>query len=183
MEKTKPIELCFRGESIFMTRCDITGLVDEEWFLSVIVGNDYWKDDLNKLEINEDKNTSMSIIETMRYNKLIVLKDVSIDYMLSLAEKWCIPEMFIEYIRNEKSLPKKTNNPLDDVIFMCCVCNTGFKMSENKSDSCKTHPSIFTNGKFVCCGGTSNEEYCSVGYHVLTPRDKSEYYKQLNINI
>lgn len=36
-----------------MTRGDISGLVDEEWFLSVIVSDDYWKEDLNKLEINE----------------------------------------------------------------------------------------------------------------------------------
>ena len=32
MEKLKPIELYFRGESIFMTRGDITGLVDEYGF-------------------------------------------------------------------------------------------------------------------------------------------------------
>ena len=175
-DKKKPIELCFRKESVFMTRGDITGLVDEDWFLSVIVGNDYWKENLNKLEINEDKNTVMSIIETMRYSTLIVLKDVSIDYMLALAEKWCIPEMFIEMIKNEKEKPQKHNNPMDDVIFLCVVCNTGFKMSKNKPDSCKSHKSLLSNGQFMCCGKTKDENPCRIGYHTLCVRDKEKYY-------
>ena len=177
MEKLKPIEMCFRGESVFMTRGDITGLVDEEWFLSIIVGDDYWKEDLNRLEINEDKNTVISIIETMRHNTLIVLKDVSIDYMLSLAEKWCIPEMFIEFIKKEKEKEKeKENRSIDDVIFLCSVCRTGFKMSENKHDSCKTHPTYISNGRFGCCGKTSHDEPCRIGYHVLLTHDKKSYY-------
>lgn len=49
----------------------------------------------------------MSIIETMRYSRLIVLKDVPIEYMLSLAEKWCIPEMFIEFIKKKRRFQKK----------------------------------------------------------------------------
>ena len=171
----KPIEMCFRGESVFMTRGDITGLVDEEWFLSVIVGDDYWKEDLNKLEINEDKNTVMSIIETMRHNTLIVLKDVSIDYMLSLAEKWCIPEMFIEFIKNEKTKPKK-NNPMDHIVFLCSICKTGFKMSENKPDSCKTHSTFISNGQFMCCGRNREDEPCRIGYHLMMSDDKRRYY-------
>ena len=143
MDKKQPIELCFREESVFMTRGDISGLVDEEWFLSVIVGDDYWKEDINRLEMNEDKNTVMSIIETMRYSTLIVLKDVSIDYMIALAEKWCIPEMFIELMKTEKETPEKENNPLDDVIFICDICKTSFKMSENKSDSCKVTKHLY----------------------------------------
>lgn len=175
MNHKKPIELCFRGESIFMTRGDITGLVDEKWFLSIIVGDDYWKENVSRLEINEDKNTVMSIIETMRYNTLIVLKDVSIDYMLSLADKWCIPEMFIELMEKEKTKPKKKY--IDDVIFMCSICKTGFKMSENKANSCKSHPAIFvSDGRFMCCGRTSEEEHCRIGYHVLSDSDKIKYY-------
>ena len=175
----KPIELSFRGESVFMTRGDISGLVDEEWFLSVIVGDDYWKEDLNKVEINEDKNTVMSIIETMRYNTLIVLKYMSIDYMIALADKWCIPEIFIEFMKTEKEAPEKDNNPLDDIVFLCSICKTGFKMSENKPDSCKSHPTYISShsGSFVCCGRTIEEEPCRIGYHVLMPDDKKKYYR------
>ena len=176
MEKN-PIELCFRGESVIMTRGDITGLVDEDWFLSILVGNDYWKEDLYRIEINEDKNTAMSIIETMRYNTLIVLKDVSIDYMIALADKWSIPEMFIEIIKNEKTRPKK-NNILDDMIFLCTKCGCGFKMNENKSDSCKSHPTFVSDGRFICCGRTSDEEPCRIGYHILCEKDKLKYYKE-----
>ena len=177
MGDKKPIDLCFRGESVFITRGDITGLVKEEWFLSVIVGDDYWDEDLNKLEINEEKNTVMSIIETMRHNSLIVLKDVSLDYMLALAEKWCIPEMFIEYIKNEITIQKESNNnPLDNIVFMCYTCRIGFKMSKNKEDSCKSHPSSYSDGTFMCCGRTSDEPPCRIGYHVLCNDDKKIYY-------
>ena len=177
MDNKNPIELCFRGESVFMTRGDITGLVKEEWFLSVIVGNDYWKDNTNKLEINEEKNTVMSIIETMRHNSLIVLKDVSLDYMLVLAEKWCIPELFIEYIKNKITIQKdSSNNPMDNVIFLCARCRSGFKMTENKADSCKSHLTYFSNGRFMCCGRTSNYPPCRIGYHVLCNDDNKKYY-------
>ena len=173
----KPIELCFRGESVFMTRGDITGLVSEEWFLSILVGSDYWKEDLYRIEVNEEKNTALSIIETMRHNTLIVLKDVSLDYMLALADKWCIPEIFIEYIKNEKTRPKK-NNILDDIIFLCTRCGCGFKMSENKSGSCKSHPAFVKNERFICCGRTINDTPCRIGYHVLSKDDKLKYYKE-----
>ena len=172
---TKPIELSFRGEGVFMTRGDITGLVNEDWFLSIIVGNDFWKEDTNKIEINEDKNTVMSIIETMRHNSLIVLKDVSLDYMLALAEKWCIPEIFIGYIKNEIAKPKKFN-PQDNVVFLCTQCKIGFKMSENKADSCKSHATYISNGSYICCGRPSDGPPCRIGYHVLCNDDKKMYY-------
>ena len=184
MDTPKPIELCFRGESVFMTKGDITGLVDEEWFLSVIVGNDYWKSDLDTLEVNEDKNTAMSIIETMRYNSLIVLNNVSLDYMLVLAEKWCIPDQFIQYIKDKKTNPDETltnDKTVNNMVFKCTLCNTGFKIKENKKDSCKYHATYIspTSGRFICCNGTLEDQPCHIGYHLMSDHDKNKCYEML----
>lgn len=169
------IELCFRGETVFMTRGDITGLVKEDWFLSILSGNEYWNDPLLKrIEVNEDKKTAMSIIETMRHNDLIVLNDVSINYMLKLGEKWCIPECFLELIREEKNKPKEKNSALDNMVFSCINCQSGFKLYENTRSSCKTHRYSFNSqfGGFSCCGSTDKNDHCIIGYHVLSTSDK-----------
>ena len=153
-----------------MTRGDITGLVKEEWFLSVLAGNDYWSDpQLKRIEVNEDKKTAMSIIETMRHNDLIILNDVSIDYMLKLGEKWCIPECFLELIRVEKNKPTEKNN---DMVFSCMICDTGFKVSENTKTSCKCHRLGLGSSVYTCCGSTDKNDHCIIGYHVLSTSDK-----------
>ena len=94
------IELSFRNEKVYMTKNDITGIVKEEWFMKTILEANYFSDqESNKLEINEDKNTALSLIESMRYNRLIVYPKVSMDYLLLLSEKWCIPENIIDMIK------------------------------------------------------------------------------------
>ena len=95
------VELSFRNESVYMTKNDITGLTNEEWFLKNILEADYFpeEENNNKLEINEDKYTALSIIDSMRYNRLIVYPRVSMDYLLLLAEKLCIPENIIDMIK------------------------------------------------------------------------------------
>lgn len=55
------IQLSFRNEKVFMTKKDITGIIDEEWFLKTILEAEYFVDNennKNKIEINEDKNTA-----------------------------------------------------------------------------------------------------------------------------
>ena len=86
----------------------------------------------------------MSLLESMRYNRLIVYPRVSMDYLLLLAEKWCIPEEIIVIIKNRIENNINVNNldyaihekPLyneaDNIVFKCSNCNSGFKMRENK---------------------------------------------------
>jgi hypothetical protein len=174
------IELIFRNESVFMVKNDITGIIDRDWFLTVILN---WNDESKKIYINDDKNTAMSIIETLRFNKLIVYPNVSLDYMHALADKWCLPENIIKVI-NDRIV--KTNHQtkiefdiIDNMVFKCLNCETGFKMSENFSDSCICHPCRFDVNRiqstFRCCGGDKNSKPCTKGYHVLCNSDRVTY--------
>ena len=182
------IELSCRGESVFLTKGDITGLIKEDWFLSVLIGADYLKPDnhaKHRVEINEDKNTVMSLIETMRYNSLIVLEGVSLDYMLALGEKWCLPDCFLLAIKErqdklEKSKPEPgTKYGYNNVVFTCINCGTGFKESENTPTSCKYHRLPMGPGgiRFPCCGRHYGEEQCVVGYHSLSIADRCVFLK------
>ena len=184
------VELSFRNESVYMMKKDITGLTNEEWFLKNILEADYFpeEENNNKLEINEDKYTALSIIDSMRYNRLIVYPRVSMDYLLLLAEKWCIPENIIDMIKVRMEHNINVNNldyaihenpifnEIDNLVFKCENCCTGFKMAENKNDSCITHrtfhPGIET---FMCCGGKYGSMPCTLGFHILDNYDMTKY--------
>lgn len=192
------IELSFRNEKVFMTKNDITGLIKEDWFLKTILETNCFLDNIDEevdnIEINEDKNTAMSLIESMRYNRLIVYPRVSMDYLLLLAEKWCIPENIIDMIKEriEKNInvnnldyqihEKPTFCGVDNIVFKCYNCSSGFKMKENKIDSCVSHgnfhPGIET---FMCCGGKVGSLPCTLGYHVLNVSDQNRYLKMNKI--
>ena len=91
--------LVFRGDSVMFKKSEIINLIREEWFLANVLEMQFVDQKIpDKLEICEDKNTSMSLIETMRYNKLVVYTNVSLDYLLALADKWCVPEYVINMI-------------------------------------------------------------------------------------
>lgn len=191
------IELSFRNESVFMTKNDITGLTNEEWFLNTILEENYFpEEENNKLEINEDKYTALSIIDSMRYNRLIVYPRVSMDYLLLLAEKWCIPENIIDMIKIRIENNIHVNNldyaihetpifdEIDNLIFKCENCSAGFKMAENKNKSCvfhrNFHPAI---EKFMCCGGNAGSAPCITGYHILSNFNQTKYLElKKNIN-
>lgn len=173
-------ELIFRNESVFIEKTDITGCIDTDWFLSIILN---WKDETNKIYINEDKDTAMSIIETLRFNKLIVYPNVSLDYMHALADKWCLPENITKMIKDRivktKHQTKTDFDIIDEMVFKCLNCEAGFKMSENLSDSCICHPFRFDVNQvlstFRCCGGDQNSKPCTKGYHVLCASDRERY--------
>ena len=190
------IELSFRNERVFMLKNDIVGLTNRDWFLKNVVETDYIDDDNedNKITINEDKNTAMSLLESMRYNRLIVYPRVSMDYLLLLAEKWCIPEEIVVMIKNRIENNINVNNldyaiheePLydeaDNMVFKCCNCNSGFKMRENKKDSCICHRYFNSSiDKFSCCGEKAGSLPCTIEYHTLTPSDMKIYLNIKNM--
>lgn len=184
------LELCFRNQSVFMTKDDITGLTDEDWFLKVILN---WNEGI-KIDINEDKDTAMSLIESLRYNKLIVYPDVSLDYLNALADKWCMPKNIKELIneRMEKNInlntPKNKEVLLcDNIVFTCNNCGVGFKQCENTNKSCVCHPKPFdvnvVISTFRCCGGLQDSHPCRNGYHVITSGDRERYLKLRGIDL
>jgi hypothetical protein len=133
----------------------------------------------------------------MRYNRLIVYPGVSMDYLLLLGEKWCIPdsilEMIKERIENNINVNKISNTNVnnineitkishkDNIIFKCNNCKAGFKMSENTQGACLSHTFFNTNvNRFICCGGEPNSLPCILGYHVLSEEDLQIYLNLKN---
>lgn len=184
------IHISFRGEDVFMPRTDITNLIEEEWFLSNILQEKCFADGdlLKTIHINEDKNTAMSLIDSMRYSKLIVIPGVSLDYMLALSEKWCLPEFVNESLmelieKNKNSIiindSKSENNTLINMFtFQCINCKFGCKITENTKNSCRSHPGHLYDNKWSCCGGDHNSRACGVGFHVMCNTDK-EYLRKI----
>lgn len=177
------IELSFRKESVFLLKSEIINLTNEKWFLSTLLDMDFSDDPLsNKIELCEDKNTAMSLIESLRYNRLIVLDGVSLEYLLALSEKWCLPEFLIENIKDKiqsNNNNKQKNNMIDNIVFQCYICNIGFKMSENTKESCKTHTKMYSLSaeKYPCCGNLKNSPPCGIGYHTLSDLNLTEYLR------
>ena len=148
------ILLVFRGDVVIFKKSEIINLTKEDWFLSNILQMNFDDDKTTpeKLEICEDKNTAMSLIETMRYNTLVVYPNVSLDYLLALADKWCLPEFVIKMIQdriiNNVNINRMSDNlkslNFDEVdtkiTFKCINCKGAFKVSENTSESCAFHP-------------------------------------------
>ena len=187
----EPILLIFRGDSILFKKNEIIDLIEEEWFLSNLLNMDF-KDDSNpdKLEIPEDKNTAMSLIDTMRYNRLIVYPNVSLDYMIALSHKWCLPdyinELIIDRIIQNVNVNKMESNfkslEFDEIdtkiTFQCINCKGGFKVYENTSESCSFHPEEIHYVARIrqCCGKAIDSPPCTKSYHVMSLIDQNFYY-------
>lgn len=180
------IELSFRNESVFMSINNILSITNKKWFLLDIINAHINHYDSNKININEDKNLALSLIETMRYNKLILLNDnININLLLLLAKKWRVPDKIINIIENNLSEKAKKiiiNHPiLNYLIFQCINCKMGFKLHENTNNSCVCHPKCLNHisHKFNCCGKYSGSDPCSRGYHCLSKVDEEKVIKFL----
>lgn len=177
-----------------MTRSDIDNIFHKDWFLKNIFNETCFADmDLLKtININEDKNTAMSLIDSMRYNRLIIIPGVSLDYMLALSEKWCCAEFINSSLKELINKNKcsiilndcKEENINKDNIFKfinqkCINCQTGFNIFTNKEDSCRRHTGIFNEAtnRWNCCNKKLDTKYCKIGYHVM-----SDYNQKLIFN-
>ena len=83
---TEVIKINCRDKSFHIPKDELLSFCEEDWFLSIMVGADYIQNDNNTYDIWEDYNSVISIIETLRYQKLIVLDGVNLDYLKSLSE-------------------------------------------------------------------------------------------------
>lgn len=182
------IRLNFRGYKVYIPRDDITHTIYKDWFLEILLNKDYFKNDDENEEIfiNEDKNTALSIIETLKNNTLIILPDVSLELLLIVAEKWVIPQYFINQIRERAvyELEKINTEEIDNVVLECKNCKIGFKMMENNIDSCNFHPGKYslTARVFECCGGEKDSIPCRKGYHTLSHFDLNQNYLKFKKN-
>ena len=185
------IKFVLRNGSINMPLKIYESIYSFEWFISKLIkyeventklennGKDKDKDKDNIIiELWEDKEIILSIFDSIKFNSLIIYDDVNIDYLYELANYYNIPEHILTLLEEKKNkiesesleLKKiKENIILDETIYECNICGIGFKKSENKNDSCKTHKYgyNFNEGKFVCCARPiEDENFCRIGYHI-----------------
>ena len=178
--KVDHIKLIMRGEQVVMLKSDINQLCKTDCFLSNIINEECFSDTakLTTFEINEDKNVIMSLIDTMRYRRLIVIPGTSLDYMLALSEKWCLPEFVNELLKYRikhnihthevKYAVGEDSNIYDEfdrkIPLKCSNCGQGFKMAENRKDSCNSHPGGVTSDGFrYCCHKVPDSQPCTTG--------------------
>lgn len=178
------IKIQCRDKSFHIPKNELLSFCEEDWFLSIMIGAEYLENDNNTYEIWEDYKSVISIIETLRYQKLIILEGVNIDYFKSLSEKWCLPDWVLKDIDNEKIFRNKIftkNDKLEYIknnyIFSCSNCKIGFKMTENTNKSCKRHLYGRDNIQqlFTCCGQAEPLSHCIEGYHIPTKTLKEAY--------
>ena len=146
-----------RGEPLTLTRNEIETLCDSDWFISLLIK---YNDNGEKTELLEDINIVKSIIETLRYKKLVMYKNISLGHMKLLCDKWCVPNWVTEEIEKKRII-----HNTDEPVLVCYLCRVGFKKSENTPTSCKKHRSVCSSdGVFFCC---NTQEPCFVGFHYV----------------
>ena len=176
------------GSCLRFTMDELTVNDEDDWFLPLLIKNTNTLNTTRFVEILEDRNSVLSIIESIRYMKLILFKDVELEYLLALATKWCVPIWLIEEI-DEKIKEKEIFNSdyekrfktfLDNQIMKCNNCKMGFYLKENTAESCKFHTDEYCRYGAImkCCGASSyHESYCKVGLHVISPNEILAYKK------
>lgn len=168
------LHLKCRNESIYIPNNEIQYLSDSDWFLSLLLK---YKNDTNIYEIGEHKSVVLSIIESLRHHEVILFDNIPLDYMASVAEKWCCPEWLKKKIKDkQKCLTYKNKNTmietlLENHVYKCMNCKVGFKLEDNTHTSCKIHPEPFNHATntFNCCGKGADTPYCQEGYHIIHP--------------
>ena len=142
-----------------------------DWFFSKMIEFDAMDKD-DEYTLWEDKNAILSIFDSLKFSKLVLHDGVSIDYLEHLCNMWLVPEWIKSALQDRKNKiedEKYYYNSEDNKIYQCVVCDIGFKLIDNKCDSCKKHRlSVGSNGRYYCCGASQTEpnNFCVVGYHV-----------------
>lgn len=186
------LKIYCRGEPIIITKEDIE--IEKDWFLPLLLKyeiNNEKENGITEVHIGEERNLILSVIETIRYNRLIKFDNIPLDLMHALCEKWCCPEHILNLILKEKQKENYKSIPINDInnyFLKCSLCEVGFKISENTSESCKTHAKSYSSltNNHPCCGNNPKEDgilFCRIGYHVPTAGslvDYNLYKKNLN---
>ncbi len=144
-----------------------------DWFLSGLIN--FSEDDTYTLW--EDKGVVLSLFDTIKFQKLTIHKDVSLDYIEHLADMWCAPQWIIDAIKERKiDVVNEINYPNNDInnhIFKCINCSAGYKIKENTKTACKHHNRLFNHSTnmYYCCSRNIDDEPCVIGYHFVNTYD------------
>ena len=143
-----------------------------DWFLGGLVRFDIGETKEHETyELWEDKLVVLSILDSIKFQKLTVHQGVSLDYLENLCGMWLAPEWIIEDIKERKKEVKVEELELKksvEKIYKCINCDAGFKLSDNHSTACKTHRTFMApiSRLFNCCGRDVDGEPCLIGYHI-----------------
>ena len=100
---------------------------------------------------------------------------------------WCAPQWITESIKERKleynELTELDTNTfrINNHIFKCINCGTGYKIKENINTSCKFHSNTFNSnsGNYNCCERGPNDEKCVTGYHCISAYEYNKIYLYL----
>ena len=160
-----------------------------DWFLSGLINFSESNDENESYTLWEDKAAVLSLFDSIKFNKLTIHKDVSLDYLEHLTDMWCAPTWIIEAIKERKlntidvnNVNNKLNNDVNNYVFRCVNCSVGYKIKENTNTSCKHHNRLFNHNtnSYDCCGRGYNDEPCITGYHYINAFDYNVIYDNLN---
>jgi hypothetical protein len=160
--------ICRDGE-ITIPKQEFDNIIYKDWFINKV----FEYDNIDTFNIWEDKQIVLTILDSVRYNKLIFNDNINLNYLLVLAEKWCVPTNIIDEI-NYKIKQTNIIDILLPEVKQCKNCKIGYKETENTSNSCQIHDDIFINhGKnHHCCGISSTDHShekrlgCKKGFHI-----------------
>jgi hypothetical protein len=165
------IILRLRDGNLIIPKEYYTRYLDFDWFFSKMIEFDSIDTD-NTYTLWEDKNAILSIFDSLKFSKLVVHEGVSNEYLENLCDMWLVPK-WIKIALNDRRV-KLENEKYDylseqNKVYQCKNCFVGFKLRENKIDSCKRHMGErLINNRRLCCGSlfTEPNAYCVIGYHV-----------------
>ena len=152
--------------------------LDVDWFISSLYNFPNQSNEDNPdhkiFTLWESKNEVLTLIDSLKFQKLTLHNNISLDYLNNLANMWCAPKWLIDEIEESIKIKKEIESlsnqeELDNHIFRCKICGIGFKLKDNKENSCKSHKGLFNlnANRYMCCGNNNSiDNACQVGYHI-----------------
>jgi hypothetical protein len=169
------IKLTLRDGIIIIPKDYYSKYLSFDWFFSKMIENE--KDNNgDEYTLWEEKNAILSIFDSLKFSKLIIHRDVSLEYLSSLCEMWLVPVWIKDALKDRQEFQDRKNDDYEskiNKIYECKNCNVGFKLYENKNDSCKFHKGILLRDnnqkRYSCCGSvfSAKESQCIIGYHII----------------
>ena len=187
------VVLVFNDGELIFNKEQYSQFFDTDNFLSLMVkypnfsDNNVLYDNKNKYEKyfkDKNKNIVRTLIDSIRFNKLILYDNVNLYYVLNLGKMWGISDNILNLIQekiDKKEHLEFNNIKEDDTIYQCKICSVGFKQGENHNKACISHKNGYSNigePRWYCCGkplinyteyNNSNKyifDGCIIGYHI-----------------
>ena len=154
-----------RDKLINVPKDEFNFLFEYDWFLGNMMKDLDVENDDEIVKLYEDSNVVLSIIDSLRYRKIIIHPGVDFEYFRALSDKWCLPEFIMTKIDVTNDIKNMIKGKIKNLMLSECKnCGAAFDPNENTNKSCEYHPGEYVeeNSKFDCCGSFHK---CTKGYH------------------